>query len=364
MLFLYGEGIDLMKKSFLGYNISEVNVMLSALREENESLNATITTLKTQMKNGINGNGAKLNLLEDDLKKSEEELKKVSEEKEELISKITSLTNEVDVLKQQNTEIIAQTKQLHRQNILQTQLAAGKEFQAVTVHMEKIKNRAEESQPLEEELSAVRDELYEDKSATAPLSNKQLDEPFIAALKDYERLNDELRRTRKELESKSAVLDSRNGELAHVKEELSLTKDALASTKTALENTIDQLEKFQQPININKASEITYQAYCEMSRMRNEIVEYMHQQMKEYYQLTNDNNIKMRSVIEQRQQDYSQMIREFFTNASEFRTRLSNVEVECSNVVDFNMNIDQVSMRMKEIMDRFMEECDTSIRNS
>lgn len=357
------EGVDIMKKSLFGYNISEVNVMLNALREENESLNATVTTLKTQMKNGVNGSGAKLNLLEADLKNSDEELKRVSEEKNELISKISSLTSEVDALKQQNAELIAQARQLHMQNILHTQLAAGSEYQAVT-HIEKIKNIEEASQLTEEELSAVKIELKEDSSASAPISNKQMDEPIIAALKDYERLNDELRRTRKELESKSAVLDSRNGELAHVKEELSLTKDALASTKSALENTMDQLEKSQQPINTNKASEITYQAYCEMSRMRNEIVEYMHQQMKEYYQVTNDNNIKMRSVIEQRQQEYSQMIREFFSNTSEFRTRLSNVEVECSNVVDFNMNIDQVSMRMKEIMDRFMEECDASIRNS
>ena len=352
-----------MKKSIFGYNTSEVNVMLSTLREENESLNTIITTLKTQMKNSVNGNGAKSNLLEADLKSSEEELKRISEEKNELISEISSLTKEVDALKQQNAELIAQTKQLHIPNVLQTQLAAGREAEALT-HINKIKSRTEDLQPYEEELSAVRDKLYEDKSAPAPLLSNQLDEPFIAALKDYERLNDELRHTRKELESKCTVLDSRNGELANVKEELSITKDALASTKTALENAMDQIEKSQQPININKASEITYQAYCEMSRMRNEIVEFMHQQMKEYYQLTNDNNLKIRSAIDQRQQEYSQMVREFFTNTSEFRNRLSNFEVECNNMNDFNMNIDQVSMRMKEIMDTFMNECEASIRNA
>ncbi len=351
-----------MKKSFLGYSISEVDVMLSTLREENESLNTTITTLKTQMKNGVNGNGVKSNLLEADLKNSEDELKRVTEEKNELIYEISLLTKEVDDLKQQNTALIAQSRQLHIANIKQTQPASGSEAQPIT-HMEKNKDSVEESHPHKEELSAVTLELYEDKSMITPLPNKQLDEPFIAALKDYERLNDELRRTRKELESKSAALDSRNGELANLKEELSITKDALSSTKTALENAIDQIEKSQQPISINKASEITYQAYCEMSRMRNEVVEFMHQQMKEYYQLTNDNNLRIRSAIEQRQQEYSQMIREFFTNASEFRNRLSNFEVECNNMNDFNMNIDQVSMRMKDIMDTFMNECDATIRN-
>lgn len=353
-----------MKKSFLGYSISEVNLMLSTLREENESLNATITTLKTQMKNGVNSNGAKLNLIEADLKNSEEELKKVREEKEALISKISSLTSEIEALKQQNNDLIILTRQLHIPNILQSQLAAGSEVHAITVPLENIQNRVEESQPPEEELCAVRNELFEDKLASAPLSSKQCDESAITALKDYERLNDELRRTRKELESKSALLDSRNGEIANIKEELSLTKDALASAKAALENATDQIEKAQQPININKASEISYQAYCEMSRMRNEIVEYMHQQMKEYYQLTKDNNLKIRSAIEQRQQEYSQLVREFFANASEFRNRLSNIEVECNNMNDFNMNIDQVSMRMKDIMDRFMEDCEASIRNS
>ncbi|MDF2484399.1 MAG: hypothetical protein K0R46_567 [Herbinix sp.] len=355
-----------MKKNLFGYNVSEVNVVISALREENESLNATITTLRNQMKNGINGNGAKVNLLEADLKKNEGELKRVQEENNELISKISSLTMDAEVLKQQNKELTAQTKQIHMPDILQSQLAATSDAQDITVQVKEIRIGVEELQNSAEELSAVRGDLYKNIPTPSPLPAKEMDEHLDAVLKDNEHLVDELRRVKKELESISAVLDSRNEELTDIKEKLSFTNAALNTTKAALETAIDQTDKFQkekQPININKASEISYQAYYEMSRMRNEVVEFMHQQTKEYYQLINDNNLKIRSTIECRQQEYNQMVREFFTNASEFRNRLSNMEVECSNIVDFNMKIDQVSKRMKEIMDQFMNECDASIRD-
>ena len=323
-----------MKKSLFGYNVSEVNVMINALREENESLNATITTLKTQMKNGLNGNGAKFTLLETDLKRNEEELKRVSQERDAFMIKISSLTKELEELRLQNAELIAHPIPLHINNIGITELAAGKEPEAIAIPSQK---NIEELQTSKEELSAVREER-----------------------------NDELRRNRRELESLSAALNSKNEELIKTKSELSLTKDSLVATKAALDTAIDQLEKFQKekkPINVNKASEISYQAYYEMSRMRSEIVEYMHQLTKEYYQLLNDNNLKIRSALECRQQEYNQMVREFFTETSEFRNKLSSIEVECGNVVDFNMNIEQVSMRMKEIMDQFMKDCDTSIRN-
>lgn len=353
-----------MKKSLFGYNVSEVNVMINALREENESLNTTITTLKTQMKNGVNGNGARFSLLETDLKKYEEELKRVSEEKSELILRISSLTKEVEDLRLQNTELMAQPKALHMQNILETQLAAGKEAQANTVPDKKM---IEEAHTSAEELSALRGEPYESTYLPALNTVKQVDEPYQTALVDIEQLKDELKHAKQELENTSTVLDRKNEELINTKKELSSTKDALITTKAAFESAIDQLEKYQkekQPININKASEISYQAYYEMSRMRNEMVEFMHQLTKEYYQLINDNNLKIRTAIEYRQQEYNQMVREFFTNASEFRNKLSGIEIECSNVVDFNMNIEQVSMRMKEIMDQFMNECEVSIRNT
>ncbi len=324
-----------MKKSLFGYKVSEVNVTLSTLREENESLNATIATLKTQMKNGANGNGAKISLLEADLKKSEEELIRVNEEKNELLSTISSLTTELEALKQEHK---------------------------ITLYS--VSNKAEEAQASEEELSAVIDPAIEVKASPVSSLAIPTDDPSRVALKDYSQLQDELQHIRKELESTSALLESKNLELARAKEELSYTKDALATTKISLETTTEQLEQFKKPLDINKASEISFQAYYEMSRMRNVIVEYMQQQMREYYQLVNESNMQLRSVIEQRQQEYNHMIREFFSNASDFRTKLSNMEVEVNKLDAFNLNIDHISTLIKESMDKFMDECEASLRNT
>lgn len=94
-----------MKKSLFGYKIAEVNVIIDALREENESLNATITTLKTQIKNTIGQKSAKSILVEEDLKKLETDLIKINKEKAELLVQISTLTKEFEVLYQQNKEL-------------------------------------------------------------------------------------------------------------------------------------------------------------------------------------------------------------------------------------------------------------------
>ena len=53
-----------MKKSLFGYNVSETDITLNALREENESLNAAIIDLKTQIKNIASEENVKVSLLE------------------------------------------------------------------------------------------------------------------------------------------------------------------------------------------------------------------------------------------------------------------------------------------------------------
>lgn len=67
-----------MKKQLYGYNISEVDATLNALIEENESLKATIVTLRTQIKNNVSEKNAKYLLLEEKIKMQEKELMKLS----------------------------------------------------------------------------------------------------------------------------------------------------------------------------------------------------------------------------------------------------------------------------------------------
>lgn len=288
-----------MKKSFFGYDVSEVDVMLSALREENESLNATIITLKTQMKNGGYGNSARINLLETELRSNEEELILLREEKRELLAQVSSLSREINTLQQQNAELQSYRKQFFVPDLLQAQLAAGRELQPVAAFEEGWgPNEFGESSIPDEELSAVRATSQEESDELPVLPDPSPD------------------------------------------------------------------KSFRQSVNINRASEISNQAYYEMSRMRNEAVEYMRQQMKEYYQLLNDHSLRLHSALEQRQQEYSQMIRDFFNQTSEFRTRLSDIEAECHSMVDFNRKVDPISIRMKEIMDHFMEECDAASLSS
>ena len=103
-------------------------------------------------------------------------------------------------------------------------------------------------------------------------------------------------------------------------------------------------------LNQKLASEISLRAYYEMSKMQHEVVDYVHGQIKDYYQCVNENNLKLRADIEQCQLLYNQMIRDFFSKANEFRTALSNMENNYSNMVDYNINTDKLSNRMNEII--------------
>lgn len=101
-----------MKKVLFGYKISDVKVILDSLRDENVSLNATITTLKTQIKNNVGDVSAKSMLLEDELSKSDKELMKLNKEREDLLNQISSLTKEKDNLYQKNIDLNNQIKLL------------------------------------------------------------------------------------------------------------------------------------------------------------------------------------------------------------------------------------------------------------
>ncbi len=336
-----------MKKGFFGYNVSEVNVMINALREENESLNATITTLKTQIKNSEIG-GAKANLLEANLKSIEENLKQLSAEKNELISQVSSLTSESEALRLQNTELSTQIKHYHKQNEdlnreiielqqqiadmtdrnstadnsfqedLQTQLSSEKKYKIV---MEQIlKDKAEE-------LTAAADELTSTRAA-------------------LETATDELEEARE----KAGELEAARKEIKQLQEEL-----AIAMIAVEEQDKVKSVDKKQMD-SMNQASEISFRAYYEMSKMRNEVIEYIHEQMKEYYQFVNENSEKMRTAIEQRQLEYNRMIRDFFTKASEFRVSLSSIEDKYSSMADYSMNVDKISNNMNEIMNNFIEE--------
>ncbi len=97
-----------MKKSLFGYNISEANITLNALREENESLNASIIALKTQIKNSASEENAKVSLLENEIIKNKEALQNATDEKRALLSQIAVLSSDVTELRKENETLRAE----------------------------------------------------------------------------------------------------------------------------------------------------------------------------------------------------------------------------------------------------------------
>ncbi len=222
-----------MRKSLFGYNISEVNAALDNLREENESLNATIVTLKTQIKNSISDSGAKANLLEADLKMKEEDLRILREEKKELLSQITSLSAETELLHQKNAELSAQ-------------------LEAETEH------KAALEQDLNAKIVAlysVRDEV----AATASnLVEAQSRIDIITGEHEKETAQpDKILNGAPEPDAKPVITDSPAEDYANL-------RDMLAFSNTSL------------------------QAYNDISKIHNEAVNHIQKQMKDYYQLMNE----------------------------------------------------------------------------
>ncbi|TCL58110.1 hypothetical protein EDD76_107226 [Kineothrix alysoides] len=91
-----------MKKSLFGYNISEADITLNALREENESLNASIIALKTQIKNSTSEENVKLSLLQNEIIKNKEALQNALDEKRVLLSQIAVLSGDAGELRKEN----------------------------------------------------------------------------------------------------------------------------------------------------------------------------------------------------------------------------------------------------------------------
>lgn len=94
-----------MKKSLFGYKISETDITLNALREENESLNAAIIDLKTQIKNIASEENAKISLLENKIIKNNEAMQNAANEKRELLSQIAMLSEKVGKLRNENAAL-------------------------------------------------------------------------------------------------------------------------------------------------------------------------------------------------------------------------------------------------------------------
>lgn len=105
-----------MKKSLFGYNVSEVNTILDALREENKSLNSTITSLKVKIKNIDGDSNAKSIILEEDLKNYEENIVSLNTEKKDLKKKLNSLIEKYESSAKQIEELNNKIQYLHNEN--------------------------------------------------------------------------------------------------------------------------------------------------------------------------------------------------------------------------------------------------------
>lgn len=345
-----------MKKVFFGYDVSEVDVILDTLREENESLNATITALKAQIKNNEAG-GAKVSLLESDLKDREAALQQLTEEKIELKYQVSSLTAEYGILNDQNTELMRKIELLHteKENLNLKNFELQQQLLDLNERTDHIDTSLLETLQLqlqnEKEYRAVLEEALNSKS-----------EELTAATLDLEETKSSYETPANDFEKEKVQEVVRKLELAQA--EIDRLKDALAIANLTINEQDNRktLEKKPQA-NINIASEISVRAYYDMSKLRNEVIEYMQEQLKEYYQSVNENSVKMRASIEQRQAEYNQMVREFFTKASDFRVSLSSMEDKYSDMADYSMNIDKLSSRMNEIMNQFIEESGACLKS-
>ena len=415
-----------MKKVFWGYNISEVDVAIGALREENESLNATITTLKTHIKNIESGYSAKSKLLESNLKEKEGILRQTNDEKQKLEEQILELNNHItEVTAHENNQSAAAL------DTLQSQLNTEIEYKA---SMEKeLTEKEEELSCAKEELASARRDLTDIKLQLDSLKHSREDETSkLQALSNkYENIETEMKDTKsayeitanelentkallhqkeqdaarvctelEDLKKQLAAINSHNAEHAdkliaiehltsnynNMKEILSDTQASLTKKTTELENCQAEIQQLKDSLSIaeaaaeeqaklkeqenmqlanyNYASEISLKAYYDMGQIRSEVYDYLHKQMKDYYQLVNDNSTKMHSAIEQCQTEYNHMLRELFAKLSEFRLSLSNIDDEYNNTAEYSINVDRISNRMSEIIENFMKESSASLKKN
>lgn len=262
-----------MKKSLFGYRITDVDTLISSLKEENESLNDTITTLKAELKNSSD-NETKSTILEDDYQKIKEQLALATSKNQELISDFQSLSLEVDTLRQQNLEL---TEQLH------TQL-----------------------------------DIDFTKEASATVEPQSYKEP-------------------KDNTSPETPIENSN-------------------TNVNLEDRLSTENQYY--IDANKNSQISSYAYYSMCKMRNEVLSYVQEQIKDFHRMMNEYAMKRNSAVEQIQGEYNQLLRDFFMKANAYRINLSNIDTEYNSLHDFNFNTEKLNENMNAIMEKFINEFD------
>lgn len=157
-----------MKKSFFGYNISEVNITMSNIREENESLNATITSLKAHIKKLEAERNVKGNHSEDDYKSLEADLKKALEERDQLAGKLAF---------EQSQQEIAATKL--QTGSLSTASSTDGEYEKVKQALASAKtafsDKLLEYELVRKETEQLRVELIPSSKAVEELTNLQAD---------------------------------------------------------------------------------------------------------------------------------------------------------------------------------------------
>lgn len=134
-----------MKKSLFGYNITKINKIINSLREENEGLNATITTLQAQIKNNVGTKSAKLIFLDEELKSKENEIIKIGLENEELVSQISTLTKEYEALNNKYNELKARADSVFN-NFSDEAAAALQEYP--NIQDEKLSDTPSDNNPL------------------------------------------------------------------------------------------------------------------------------------------------------------------------------------------------------------------------
>ncbi len=352
-----------MKKGFLGYRVSEVDIAINALREENESLNATIITLTTQLKNSESSSGVKASLLEADLKKKEDQLNILSEEKDALAAQLNSLTIDIDSLQQRNTELSAQIELLATQKADHLQQTSELKQQVSVLNQQ-----ITELTALNQEAAVSAEEALRLQLSSAASDLESMRSSFTAVTGELEDARAELQNAGTQLQAVKAVAEQKTQYADTARKEF-------IGLNTLYEASQNEIEKLKAELAAsraaadeyarlkaveNQAMEITSQAYYDMSKMRNEVMEYVHEQMMEYYQHINDNSVKMRMAIEQSQLEYTQMIREFFAKASEFCVNMSNIDNKYSDIVNYSLSLDELSKRLNEIMDSFLEESGVS----
>jgi chromosome segregation ATPase len=222
-----------MRRSLFGYKVSDVTVAMSAIREENESLNATIISLKTHIKNLESGNNAKAILLENDLRTLENNLKEVSEEKDKLTLQIDSLKNEIEAMKQENEGIASQLEQANKEKEeLRIQINSQNQYitevlannSELTEKNRELEARIEEGltsgrkelEAAKEEAAAAREELSDQMCHGMPRLRKEAMDYLSALLKEYDQNDkDDIKKMRVAIEQCQAEYNQRICDFNH-----------------------------------------------------------------------------------------------------------------------------------------------------